>query len=252
MYLDPKLIDTYKAVDADLISRMIHDGIFSVGDTFSIVDMVFKLRTRGALFLDDFGETCDLTALDAALALRIVVHFTSEQNPEVNFVKLGANGIELYAKLGLDEKFAIDIKPLDIPFSSLACILGMNQFCIKNNLVFKEFLKKTGPVLVRGKLDTVRAYAYPEFIPSIKAEGLYTGKIRAIDEPCPHIPFDTCASQHNFWPTPFFIQRDLETEKRQSDNGLYRHMKNLAELKNNTTSVDKMLKMLRDYYLNTN
>jgi len=29
-------------------------------------------------------------------------------------------------------------------------------------------------------------------------------------------------------------------------------MKNLAEFKKNPTSVDKMLKLLRDYYLNTN
>ncbi len=68
----------------------------------------------------------------------------------------------------------------------------------------------------------------------------------------PRVPFDLPIAPHIFGLHHFFIQRDPEIELRHSVNGLYRDMKNLAELKKNTSSDDKMLKLLRDYYLNTN
>lgn len=195
MKIEKSILEGYTKIDSELIWRMIEDGLFDVGDLFSFFDMVFKLRTRGALFIKDFMEVADTTAIAKAAALRIVVVYKSKKNPEINFVKLGYNGIELYRKFGLKEEHTLDLKPSDMAFSGLDIVLGMNRYLVKNKLHHYKFITSTGPVITRNSDGDETAYAYPEFIESFKEAGLfYQGMIVPIyDEPYT-IPWDVCCA----------------------------------------------------------
>ncbi len=194
MKIEKSILEGYTKIDSELIWRMIEDGLFEVGDLYSFFDMVFKLRTRGALFINDFIEVADTTAMAKAAALRIVVVYKSKNNPEINFVKLGYNGIALYSKFGLKEERVLDLKPSDMAFSGLETVLGMNRYLVKNKLHHYKFISSTGPVITHNTNGEETAYAYPEFIERFKEVGLYQGMIVPIYEESYTIPWDVCCA----------------------------------------------------------
>ena len=194
MKFDQNILENYAKLDSELVCRLIDDGLLEAGDLFSIYDMVFKLGTRGALFLGDFKMISDITAIEKAIALRIVVVYRSNKKPEMSFIKLGYNGFRLYRKFGFKEDQFVEVEPKDLFLCGLEMLLGINQFLIKNNLYPAKILKKYGLATIRT-LDKDKeeiAYAYPEFIEPIKRECDYTGKIIPIEDDSPKIPWDMC------------------------------------------------------------
>ena len=194
MKFDQNILENYAKLDSELVCRLIDDGLLEAGDLFSIYDMVFKLGTRGALFLGDFKMISDITALDKAIALRIVVVYKSKEKPEKSFIKLGYNGYSLYNKFGFKAEQLVEVEPKDFFVNGLKLMLGINQFLIKNTLLPSKLIKEYGLVIIRTiALDEeLKAYAYPVFIEPIKSEFNYTGRIIPIEEDIPKIPWDIC------------------------------------------------------------